>query len=94
MRKAYIFVYDAKTGTREQVQAAIDKMPEILNWRRDTIPNMFYIISNESAQTLADLIKEAFPQACAFLIIEASENRQGYLTKKSWEMLGEKPLPS
>ncbi|OQY52850.1 MAG: hypothetical protein B6247_16160 [Candidatus Parabeggiatoa sp. nov. 2] len=55
MKKVYILFYSNSLGTREEVRDYLDSLSEVLHWRYD-IPNVFYLISEENADTLAKLI--------------------------------------
>ena len=92
MRKAYIFAYNEKFGDRVNVKKALDAIPQILNYRADLIPNVFYLVSEHEAQALSDAIKAKFPQECAFIISECTNNKQGYLTQEAWNILNNAPL--
>ena len=52
MKKVYILFYSNSLGTREEVRDYLDSLSEVLHWRYD-IPNVFYLISEENAETLA-----------------------------------------
>ena len=83
----YIFIYSNSLGDRDTVKAALQAMPEVLSWRYD-IPNSFYLVSNSSAQELTEsLIRQLSPESKRFLIMEVSNNRQGYLSKETWDFL-------
>lgn len=92
MKKAYLFIYSNKVGTRDEVRNVIETIPEILAWRFD-IPNSFYLVSEEDADTLADILLERFGKDGLFLVTEISENKQGWLPKRSWHLINNKRLP-
>ena len=48
-RRAYLFVYAADLGDREDVKDHLDDLPEVLHWRCD-LPNAFYLVSDVSAE--------------------------------------------
>ena len=89
MRKAYLFLYSDGTGGRDAVRAWANQEPAVLHWRYD-IPNSFYIISEKSAANLAESFTNFNGKKGRFLIIEASENRQGLLPKETWYLLRHK----
>ncbi|MBQ0088010.1 MAG: hypothetical protein KBT27_01585 [Prevotellaceae bacterium] len=83
----YIFVYSNSIGDRDTVKAALEAMPEVLRWRYD-IPNCFYLISDFTAEDLTEsLLKQLSSESKRFLIMEVSKNRQGYLSKDTWDFL-------
>ena len=92
MKHAYLFIYNDSVGTREQVKEFLNKRQEISNWRYD-LPNMFYLISEKSAQELYEIIQEFNKERGFFLICEAGQNRQGWLPEKTWTLLRERHKP-
>ena len=88
-RQAYLLVYNDEVGTREQVRDFIDGVPEILNWRYD-IPHTFYLVSECSAEELADLLLGFAGKQGRFLIAEVTGNKQGWLPRRTWELLNHK----
>jgi hypothetical protein len=74
---------------RDTIKTAIAGIPEIIRWRYD-IPNSFYIHSNASADELTAKIANKFPGRKCFLFVEISENRQGYLSKETWNFINQK----
>lgn len=93
MRRAYLMVYSDALGTRDQVKACLDALPEIITWRYD-LPHSFYLISEEeSATTLADLITMKMGKG-RFIISEIGSNKQGWLPDKTWYFINKKmPKP-
>lgn len=88
MRKAYLFVYSNDLGTRETVKNAVDSIKDILLWRYD-LPNTFYIISESSANEISERIREKLGDK-RFIITEISTNKQGWLPRKSWDLINNK----
>jgi len=88
MRKAYLFVY-GDIGTREEVKAHLDGIPEILDWRYE-MPNCFYLISEESADALARKIRKSTGERGRFIVSEITQNKQGWLPKDTWTLLNTK----
>ncbi|MFD1630069.1 hypothetical protein [Pseudopedobacter beijingensis] len=88
MRKAYLFVYSNDLGTRENVKNAVDSIEDILLWRYD-LPNTFYIISESSANEISKQIREKLGDK-RFIITEISTNKQGWLPRKSWDLINNK----
>ena len=86
-RRAYLFVYAADLGDREDVKGHLDGLPEVLHWRCD-LPNAFYLVSNESAEKLANKIKALGDGR--FIVTEIPENSQGWLPQRSWDIITKK----
>lgn len=91
-RHAYLFIYNDDAGAREEIRGYIDKLPEILNWRCD-MPHAFYLVSECSAKEIAEKIRAFTGDEGRFLISEVTGNKQGWLPKRTWRLLNEKPLP-
>ncbi len=89
MRKAYLLVYSASLGNRDQVKWALDKMPEIIHWRTD-LPNTFYVISEASASELSKRLVQAVGKRGRFLFLEITSNKQGWLHPDSWYLMNNK----
>ena len=92
MRHAYILVYSNK-WTKEQVRTYIDSLREVLNWRTE-LPNSFYLVSEKTADELSTLFREFTKDEGLFLIAEITSNKQGWLDKKSWNMINKKHTPN
>ena len=88
-RQAYLLVYNDEVGTREQIRDFIDGVAEILNWRYD-MPHAFYVVSECSADELADILLDFTDERGRFLIAEVTDNKQGWLPRRTWEMLNNK----
>ena len=86
MRRAYLFIYSPKVGTRDEVKDFIDECPEVVHWRYD-LPNTFYLISDASADELYATIQGFNAKRGRFLICEAGANKEGWLPKKTWTLL-------
>ena len=89
MRRAYLFVYNPKVGSREAVKDVLDGMQCVHTWRFD-IPNCFYVVSDYSAQELFDEFVRHNGSEGRFMFIEASTNRQGMMLRDTWHLLGHK----
>ena len=50
------------------------------------MPGAIYLKSDSSAQAVCDAIRKVRSLG-RFLVCEVSENRQGYLTKETWDFL-------
>ena len=87
--RTYLFIYSDAMCNRDTIKTAIAGIPEIIRWRYD-IPNSFYIHSNASADELTAKIANKFPGRKCFLFVEIFENRQGYLSKETWNFINQK----
>ena len=92
MRRAYLFIYNDKVGSRDEVKEAIDSIPEVVTWRSE-IPNSFILVSEAKADELADRIIEHIGGDGLFLITEIPDNSQGLLSERSWHIINERSLP-
>ena len=86
MKKAYVLLYSDAVGGREALREWLRKKTRVLDWRCD-LPHAFYLVSECSAATLARSLGAFLKRRVRFLIMEASENRQGWLPAETWEML-------
>src|SRR5690242_14327896 len=96
-KKSYIFIYDEKLGTREQLVDYLDGLDEIINWRYE-LPNCFFIVSRENADKLCELITKFSDnmenKERLFLISQYHRsNSQGWLLSEGWNFLNDKPSP-
>lgn len=84
----YALLYNNNFGDREFVKKMIQSIDKITAWRYD-MPNSFYICSQSTAQELTDIFLLYLQNAInyRFLIIEISENRQGFLPKDTWNFI-------
>lgn len=89
MRKSYIFVYNDIVGTREKVKNILDQMSYVATWRFD-MPNVFYIISDQTAGELATQFESLNGTNGYFIFQEHTPNSQGRLTGDSWYLLNNK----
>lgn len=89
MRKAYILIYSDATGGREAVRAWVNSEPAVIHWRFD-MPHSFYVISENSASELYNSFVSFNGKRGRFLIMEASDNRQGLLPNETWYLLKNK----
>lgn len=80
-----LFIFNGDFGSRSQAISIIKQIPTIVGWRCD-MPNAIYLKSESSPQELCDEIR-AFNGQGKFLVIEITNNRQGYLTKETWDFL-------
>ena len=89
MRKAYVLIYSDGTGGRETIRAWVNQEPLVLHWRYD-MPHSFYLISEGSAAELSKSLRAYTGERGRFLIVEASENRYGWLPSETWYLLQNK----
>lgn len=89
MRRAYLFIYNDKVGSREEVKGVINSMKCVYTWRFD-MPNIFYIISDYSAQNLYEEFIQHNGKKGRFMFIEAGTNRQGQMLPDTWHLLTHK----
>src|SRR5438552_14171145 len=94
MKKSYVLIYgNAPHSGSFLARAAIrewaNKSPLVETWRTE-LPNCFYLVSEASANDLAIDLRNNVRTLRNFLIIEASENRQGWLSKETWYLLRHK----
>lgn len=86
MKKTYLLAYSSTLGTKEQVKACLNKIPQITHWRTD-LPSAFYLVSESNAKELTVLIRECRGGG-RFLITEISaSNKQGWITPESWHLI-------
>ncbi len=89
MKKAYIFIYSDATGGRDAVRAWVNDEPTVVHWRYD-MPHSYYIISESTAEELYSSFINYNGKKGRFLIVEASDNRQGLLPAETWYLLRNK----
>mgnify|MGYP001419317660 CR=1 FL=1 len=89
MSKAYLLAYSDDFGSRDQVKAFLESMPEVTMWRYD-MPHAFYIISDASAQQLSDRLHTLGLTGGRFVVVEFTGNEQGWLTEESWYLINNK----
>lgn len=89
MSKAYLFIYSDSVGAREQVVAHLNSMPSIAYWRYD-MPNVFYLVSEDSADEIAKKFENLAGTGGKFIFSEYNGNAQGRLTEESWFLLNNK----
>ena len=88
----YLLIYNDALGTRDKIRKFLNEHEDqILNWRFD-LPNTFYVVSTASADELYDTLKALRKEEGArFLVTEVARNRQGWLPRKAWKFMREKP---
>ena len=89
MRKAYLLVYSNSLGSRDEVKDCIDNIRKITYWRYD-MPNCFYLISEYDADDISESIIEYLGKNGRFIVVEVTDNKQGWLPSKTWYLLNNK----
>jgi len=81
----YLLVYSNSFGDRDELSAYFSSCSYIEHWRYD-LPNSFYLVSEETAFELGERFKQQFPKA-RYLLVEITDNRQGWLPKDTWDFI-------
>lgn len=89
MRKAYLFIYNSIVGSREEVTDVIDSMNRVITWRYD-MPNVFYVISEHSAEQLYEQFISINGKKGMFMFVETTNNSQGQMQPETWYLLSNK----
>lgn len=89
MSKSYLLVYNDLVGTQDQVKEYLNRMPKVATWRYD-MPNVFYIISEYSADQIAKDFESIAGTKGRFIFLEYNGNAQGRLTGETWFLLNNK----
>ena len=85
----HLLVYGDKTGDRESIKKVLNSIPEVINWRFD-MPNSFYIKSEKTAEELSALFTKVLNKdSKRFLIVEITDNKQGFLLKETWDFINQ-----
>jgi len=93
MRRSYLLIYSDKMGSRDQLKRCLNRMEMVKTWRYD-MPNMFYIISENSAKDIAKQIRTLTGEEGGFLVAELTGNCDGWLFEESWDFINNKsPKP-
>jgi hypothetical protein len=90
--KVYLLAYSDALGSREQVKAYLNSMEEVAFWRYD-LPHMFYIMSDASSKALAQRLRTISGEKGRFIISEITENRFGWLSPESANLIMSKAFP-
>jgi len=89
MRKVYLLVYNYARGSRDTLKEWADKSSLVITWRYD-LPNCFYLISEASAHDLDADLQNKLGKRGRYIIAEITDNRQGLLPPKSWQLMRDK----
>ena len=89
MMKAYLLAYNDEFGTRDTIKGFLNSMDEIVHWRYD-MPHSFYLISEASANDIANRLHELNGGQGLFIVTEIAGNEQGWLLEESWYLINNK----
>lgn len=89
MKKAYLLVYDSSFGNRDAVKGILNQIYMIEKWRYD-MSNSFYLISEYSAEQIANEIRNKSGDKGRFIVSEIPANSYGWLTSESWYLIQNK----
>jgi hypothetical protein len=88
VKKAYILVYSDVLGDRDLVKSWASASEVVHTWRFD-LPNCFYLISEHTAQEIANDLHTSLGTG-RFIIAELNDNRHGWLPSDTWYFLRHK----
>lgn len=86
MKKTYILVYSNPVGDRKGVKTIVDNMRTIVTWRYD-LPNCFYLVSDSTAEEIAEEFRSKSDEQGRFIVSEIPSNSQGWLPDESWYLI-------
>ncbi len=89
MRRVYLLIYTGGLAIRIKIKLWADNSPLVKTWRTD-LPNTYYLVSESTAAELAADIERSIRKMGRYLILEASDNRQGRLPTESWYLMRHK----
>lgn len=94
MTRAYILIFNDAVGTRAQVQSFLDTISEVRYWY-SCLPNCIFFTTWISADDMSEKIMRRFGsnESQQHLIVAVSENRQGWLPAKAWQMFSDPRHP-
>ena len=81
--RCYLLIFNKLFGSRLEAIEIVKQLSIVESWRCD-MPGAIYIKSERCAQELCDEIRKVRSSG-SFLVCELSGNRQGYLTKDTWD---------
>lgn len=82
----YLLVFSDRIGTSQYVSSLLNRLPIVEHWRYD-MSHAILIKSHSSANELYKALKELVPIGRFFITEISSDNRQGYMSTKSWEFI-------
>lgn len=86
--KAYIISFYQPEISDNELVKFLDSQDEILNWRND-LPNTVFVVSNNNAHSLSELIGEQFPESNFIVAEYVPRNSNGLLDEDAWDFLNE-----
>ena len=97
--KSYLFAFGDKLGSQEQVEDILDNVEIVDDWRSD-FPNVYYIRSDAQAEDLAIHVKRLAEKRVGkraakarYIIVEITENSNGYLDGDCWQFIAGRGNP-
>ena len=91
---AYLIIFNDKLGTRSDVQAFLDTLPEVPYWY-GCMPNSVFFTATVSAGYISDKVKAKFGtgEGQRFFITEVHSDRQGWMPKSVWHLVNNPESP-
>ena len=91
---AYLLVFNAEVGSRAEVQEFLDNIPEVTYWY-GCMPHCVFLTSTLPASEIAQKVGLEFGKESGqrFLVVEVHDDRQGWLPKEVWHVLGNPENP-
>jgi hypothetical protein len=92
MRRVCMLVYSETLGSRAQVKAALNTIPEVLTWRYD-LPNAFYFVTEHEPSRVSEALRTACGGKGRFLLTELVDGQYwGWLPAESWYFIKNKKV--
>lgn len=86
----YLLAVDNDFGTDEEVEAILDSIEAIDDWRSD-LPRAYYVRSPKEASWISDEIKRRCPPDARFIVSEITDNSDGFVSPETWDFVLEDP---
>ena len=91
--KAYVVMFTQSYAERQQVQDFLDTVREVTYWYA-SLPYCVFFTATLTANELSQRFNAHFGTTHGnYLIMEASQNRQGWMTEGAWHLLGNPDSP-
>lgn len=85
--RALVILFTPVFATMEQVQEALDKIPEITYWYR-LFPFSIFVTTSLTVGELAQKLEAVFGTARRFVVIEIDPAKaQGRMTEQGWHLM-------
>ena len=85
--RSYLFAHSSKLGASDEIKKFLSKNTLIDGWRTE-INNVYFIVSSYNATEISSRIQRRFKESDAtFIVSEFSDNSQGWLSERAWELL-------